>query len=140
MVAAQILSDGYTREKIELEWPPLMDTQTLRESLTDAIRYWEPLRLAYNAVLAVIVLIYFWIGYPASKATLSIDSIFFMFLLAVLANVAYCAVYFVDVFAQLSGFREKWRKNRWVLFVIGLLFAGILTRFWAVAMFAASAK
>jgi len=44
-----------------------MEIPTLRESLTDAIHYWEPLRLAYNAVLAVIVLIYFWMGYPASK-------------------------------------------------------------------------
>jgi hypothetical protein len=117
-----------------------MDAQSLRESLTDAIRYWEPLRLVYNAALAIIVLIYFWIGYPASKKDLSVDSILFIFLLAVLANVAYCAAYFVDVFAQASGFRETWRKNRWVLFAIGLLFAGVLTRFWAVAMFASSSK
>jgi hypothetical protein len=117
-----------------------MDTQSLRESLTDAIRYWEPLRLAYNATLAAIMLIYFWIGYPASKAVLSVDAILLIFLLAVLANVAYCAVYLVDIFAQWSGFRETWRRNRWVLFVIGLLFAGILTRFWAAAMFSSPSK
>src|SRR5579864_3598955 len=117
-----------------------MDGQNLRESLTDAIRYWEPLRLAYNAVLAVIVLIYFWRGYPASKATLSVDAILLIFLMAVLANVAYCAVYFVDIFAQWSGYRETWRKNRWILFAIGLLFAGILQRFWANAMFAFTPK
>ena len=114
-----------------------METPTLRESLTDAIRYWEPLRLAYNAVLAVIVLIYFWIGdTPPPKSTLSVDSILVIFLLAVLANVAYCAAYLVDIFAQASGYRETWRKNRWILFAIGLLFAGIVTRFWAAAMFA----
>jgi hypothetical protein len=117
-----------------------MDAQTLRESLTDAIRYWEPLRLAYNAVLAVIVLIYFWIGYPASKAEFSVDGILILFLLAVLANVAYCAAYLVDIFAQSSGYRETWRKNRWVLFAIGLLFAGTITRFWAAAMFSSSSK
>jgi len=117
-----------------------MNAQTLRESLTDAIRYWEPLRLVYNAALAFIVLIYFWIGYPASKTDLSVNSILFIFLLAVLANVAYCTAYLVDIFAQASGFRETWQKNRWMLFVIGLLFAGVLTRFWAVAMFASSSK
>jgi hypothetical protein len=117
-----------------------MDGQTLRESLTDAIRYWEPLRLVYNVVLGAVVLIYFWKGYPASKTDLSVDSILFIFLLAVLANVAYCAVYLVDLFAQSSGYREMWRKNRWVLFAIGLLFAGILTRFWAAAMFSSSSK
>jgi hypothetical protein len=113
-----------------------MESQSFRESLTDAIHYWEPLRLVYNAVLAGVVLTYFWIAYPASKADLSIDSILFIFLLAVLANVAYCAVYLVDFFAQASGYRETWRKYRWVLFAIGLLFAGTITRFWAFAMFA----
>jgi hypothetical protein len=117
-----------------------METQSLRESLTDAIRYWEPLRIAYNAVLAVIVLLYFWKGYPSSKASVTFDGILFVFLLAVLANVAYCAAYLVDVFAQSSGFRETWRKNRWVLFAIGLLFAGVLTRFWAAAMFSSPSK
>jgi hypothetical protein len=117
-----------------------METQSLRESLTDAIRYWEPLPLAYKAVLAAIVVIYFWIGHPASKGNLTIDEILFIFLLAVLANVAYCAVYLVDVFAQSSGFRETWRKFRWLLFAIGLLFAGVLTRFWAAVMFSSSSK
>jgi hypothetical protein len=112
-----------------------MEAPTIRGSLTDAIRYWEPLRLVYNAVLAVIVLACFWIGYPASKACLSVDSILFIFLLAVLANVAYCTVYLVDAFAQASGFRDKWRKYRWLLFTTGLLFAGVLTRFWALGMF-----
>jgi hypothetical protein len=117
-----------------------MNAPILRESLTDAISYWEPLRLVYNAALAIIVLIYFWIGYPPSKAELSVNSILFIFLLAVLANVAYCAVYLVDIFAQASGFREPWRKNRWILFAIGLLFAGVITRFWAVGMFVSSSK
>lgn len=112
----------------------------MRESLTDAIHYWEPLCLAYNAVLAAIVLIYFGIGYPASRGQVSVDSILFVFLLAVLANVAYCAAYLIDLFAQSSGYRDTWRKKRWVLFVIGLLFARVLTRFWAVAMFASSSK
>ena len=113
-----------------------MDAQTMRESLTDAIRYWEPRRLVYNAILGAIVLAYFARGYPASKAGLSVDGVLFIILLAVLANVAYCAAYIVDVFAQASEYRESWRKKRWILFAIGLLFAGILTRFWAVAMFA----
>jgi len=138
--SAQIVPPGSGKEKNKLEWPTPMNAQTLRESLTDAIRYWEPLRLVYNAALAFIVLIYFWIGYPASKTDLSVNSILFIFLLAVLANVAYCTAYLVDIFAQASGFRETWRKNRWMLFVIGLLFAGVLTRFWAVAMFASSSK
>jgi hypothetical protein len=74
-----------------------MDAQSLRESVTGAIRYWEPRRLAYNAVLALIVLIYFGLNYPTSRSTLSVDLVLSVFLLAVLANVAYCAAYPVDL-------------------------------------------
>jgi hypothetical protein len=114
---------------------PSIDTTNLRESATDAIRFWEPRRLIYNAVLAAIVLMYFATNYPASKAQRTPDSAQGIFILAVLANVAYCAAYLPDIFAQISGYRELWQKYRWILFVIGVLFAGIITRFFAMGMF-----
>lgn len=88
-----------------------MEAQTLRESFMDAIRYWEPLRLVYNSALAIIVLIFFWIGYPHSRVYLSADAIVLVFPLAVLANVAYCTAYLVDILVQSSGYREIWRKK-----------------------------
>jgi hypothetical protein len=112
-----------------------MDSPTFRELVSDALRYWEPRRLAYNALLTVIVLFYFFRAYPASKSVLTLDSILGLFLLAVLANVAYCAAYIADVFAQWSSYRDLWRRFRWVLFSVGLLFAGILTRFFALGIF-----
>lgn len=115
-----------------------MDAQALRQSATDAIHYWEPLRLIYNLALAIVVLSYFWIGYPASKSVLSLNLALIIFLLAVLANIAYCAAYVVDVFAQASGYREMWRKYRWTLFAIGTLFAAVITRFVAMGIFQAS--
>jgi hypothetical protein len=115
-----------------------MDTTNLREGATDAIRFWEPRRLLYNTVLAAIVLLYFARNYPASKALLTFDGAQGVFLLAVLANVAYCAAYVADIFAQISGYRELWQRYRWILFVIGTLFAGIITRFVAMGMFVGS--
>ena len=112
-----------------------MDAQTFRESVTGAIRYWEPRRLVYNMVLAAIVLIYFGINYPSSKSFLSIDSVLFLFLLVVLANVAYCAAYPVDIFVCASSYGDQWRKHRWVIFMVGLLFAAIIARFVALGMF-----
>ena|SRR5579863_418514 len=107
-----------------------------RESLTDAISYWEPRRILYNVVLAATVLIYFGRNYPASKESLlSPDGALFIFILAVLANVAYCAAYIADIFAQLSGFRLIWLKYRWILLMVGIFFAGTITRFFALAMF-----
>jgi hypothetical protein len=112
-----------------------MDGQTFRESVTSAIGYWERRRIAFNALLAAIVLVYFGIHYPASKTVISLNFALILFVLAVLANVAYCAAYFVDVFAQSSGYREEWQKRRWILFLVGMLFAGIITRFFVMGMF-----
>ena len=112
-----------------------MDTATIRECATDAIRYWEPRRIIYNLVLAAIVLAYFVAGLPFTRGMLNVDFVLGIFLLAVLANVAYCAAYAVDIFAQTSGFRELWQKFRWILFLIGLTFASIITRFWSMALF-----
>jgi hypothetical protein len=112
-----------------------METATVREWATDAIRYWEPRRILYNLVLAGIVLAYFAVALPASRGFVTLNGVLVLFLLAVLANVAYCAAYVVDIFAQVSGFRELWQKYRWVLFVVGVVFAGIITRFWSLAFF-----
>ena len=112
-----------------------MDTGAIRDSITDAIRYWEPRRLVYNAFLAIVVLVYFGLAYPHSRTVLSFDFVLSLILLAVLANVAYCAAYIVDVFAQISSYRDLWRQYRWILFCVGLLFSGILTRFFAIGMF-----
>ena len=115
-----------------------MDAQTIKESVTAAIRYWEPRRLIYNMVLAGVVLMYFGMSYPGSKSTISVDFVLFLFLLAVLANVAYCAAYPVDVFVSASGYRDQWKKYRWVVFMIGVLFAATITRFFALGMFRAA--
>ncbi len=112
-----------------------MDPLTLREAVTEAVRYWERRRIVYNAVLTAIVLSYFVANLPDSKARANFDLLQGLFVLAVLANVAYCAAYVVDVFAQMSGFRNTWLAYRWVLLVIGILFAGILTRVFAMGMF-----
>jgi len=112
-----------------------MGRPPIHECVTAAIRYWEPRRLLYNAVLAVVVVISYVICLPNSRLNVTTNGALELFALAVLANVAYCAAYLVDVFAQLSNFRERWLSLRWILFVIGLAFAAVLTRFFSLAMF-----
>jgi hypothetical protein len=107
----------------------------IRDALTDAIRYWEPRRIAYNAALALIVTAVGAFHWPASRDALSVQPAEQVFLLAVLANVAYCAAYVVDVAAQSSAFRATWLRHRWILFAIGVAFAGIITRFIATGLF-----
>ncbi|PYX04388.1 MAG: hypothetical protein DMG85_17910 [Acidobacteria bacterium] len=81
-----------------------MDATTLRDYATDAIRWWEPKRVAYNVALIAVVGACFLVRLPVSKQ-------------------------------QMSGFREQWRAYRWMLFFIGMSFAAILARFWALGVF-----
>ena len=108
-----------------------MSNTSARDALSEAIPYWERRRLIYNAVLlAVVAAVYF--SVPVGlRSTLDFTLLQGLFVLAVLANIAYCAAYVVDVVVQMTTFREQWLKYRWVLLLIGLAFAGILANFFA---------
>jgi len=108
---------------------------TLREMFTNAIRYWEPRRILYNAVLVLVVFGHvpnFPIG--LREVFSSINSVLIFFVLAVLANVCYCAAYVVDLFAQYSGLRPLWLQWRWVMLVLGLAFAATLAHFFSLGL------
>ena len=109
--------------------------QRVRDSITDALSYWERRRIPYNAILTAIVVGYFVADWSHSLRTISIDGFLGLFLLAVLANIAYCVAYLGDIFVQLSGLRDRWRSWRWVLWLIGTIFASIITRFFARGFF-----
>jgi hypothetical protein len=108
---------------------------SVRESISEAIKYWEPRRLIYNGVLSLVVIAHFLLKLPESRQTLTPDLLLFLFLMAVLANVAYCAAYPVDIFAQASDLREEWLRYRGILLAIGIAFAAVLTHFFASGMF-----
>jgi hypothetical protein len=112
-----------------------MNASTWRDYVTDAIKFWERWRLVYNLALAAIVIIHFAAGYPTSRAILSLDFALGLFLVVVVANIAYCAAYIADIFAQASGFRELWQRYRWLLFAIGTTFAAIISHFVAMGIF-----
>jgi hypothetical protein len=103
--------------------------------LTDATRFCESRRLLCNAAWAAIVLRYFGQAYPASQAQLTMNGALGVFLLAIFANVAYCTAYVVEIFAQPSDYRDLWWNSRWILFLTGLLVAGIVTGLFALGMF-----
>lgn len=102
-----------------------------REYTTDALRHWEFRRLFYNALLAAIFVWHFAAAWPASRYVLTFDHALTLFVLAVLANVAYSAVYVADVFIQMSGFRASRARWRWALLGVGFAFAAVLTHFFS---------
>jgi hypothetical protein len=110
----------------------------VRELVTDALRYWEFRRLFYNALLALIVFGHVAVSWPEAKLSVTFDGLLGLFLLAVLANVAYSAVYVADVFIQFSGFRASRARWRWVLLGVGFAFAAVLTHFFLSGILSAS--
>jgi hypothetical protein len=110
------------------------------ELTTDALRYWELRRLFYNLLLAAVVIAHFVAAWPGSRAMVTFDGLLGLFLLTVLANVAYSVVYIADVFIQFSGFRASRLVWRRILMVIGFVFASILTHFFASSIFGGSAR
>lgn len=107
----------------------------IREITSNAISFWERCRIIYNAVLGLIVLVYFLLGLRHQHAAFTLDGALGFFILAIIANVLFCAAYFPDVFAQLSVFRPIWLRIRWVLFLVGLAVAAIFTRWTAMSAF-----
>ena len=105
--------------------------------VASGLRYWELRRLAYNAVLALVVIAHFVLAPPDASAKLTVDLLLGIFFLAVLANVAYCVAYVGDVFLQFSGLEEATRWGRRVLFGVGTAFAATITHFFARGLFAA---
>jgi len=110
------------------------ETVTLRDIISNAIRYWELRRVIYNAVLVVVVVLAFVGEWPEAKQALNFESFLSLFILAVLANVAYCAAYLPDIAFQYSSMRAAWLEWRFLLLAIGILFAAALTYFFALSI------
>jgi hypothetical protein len=104
--------------------------------VADALRYWEPRRLVFNAVLGCVVLGHFLLRLPESRNALTFDFGLIVFLLAVIANICYCAVYVADLFVQFSGLHAAWQRGRVLLLVVGTAFAATITHFVVQGLFA----
>ena len=122
--------------------PRSRDTRTRASNIrsasgyvADALKYWEPRRVIYNVVLALVVVGHVIAGWPDVGKKLSVNLFLGFFFLAVLANVCYCAVYLVDLFVQFSGLHIAWAKGRVLLLAIGTTFAAVITHFFSTNIF-----
>ena len=112
-------------------------TVTFRQMVDSALRFWEPCRLIYNGVLALIVLWMFnrWVM-PEGLGWHDLPAYLMgFFVLAVIANILYCAAYVVDIFMQFSSYRASWIMSRRLAFTVGLMFAMALTYYMCLMIF-----
>lgn len=109
--------------------PPPQTLQS-RGILADAIGYWERRRILYNLLLAAVVIIWVVATWPHFRPAFAWPDLGALLVLAMFANLCYCAAYLADLPMQYSSLRDFWRRWRWGLLAIGTLFAIVLTNYW----------
>ena len=101
-----------------------------RGPFADAVRYWEPRRLFYNLVLIAVTVAWVAATWPHFRRGLALSSLPPMAVLALLANVCYCAAYIVETALLHSCFESAWKRRRWILWLMGTIFAAVLASYW----------
>jgi len=101
-----------------------------RGFLVNTIRFWEPRRLIYNLILAVVTVVWIIATWPHFRPVMTLHSLLLLAILALIANVLYSAAYFVDLPLQSSSPDAEWKRVRWGLWLLGTVFAILLTNYW----------
>src|SRR5215471_17301422 len=107
-----------------------------KNSVADALRYWERRRVLYNVLLMAVAVCWVVLTWPHFRSVelMGIPPgdthpvLLILMILAFLANLCYCSAYLVDIPLQLTF--ARWRKYRWVLLLTGLFFAILVENYW----------
>jgi len=107
-----------------------------KQSIGNALHYWEARRVVYNAVLLAVLAGWVILTWPHFRSVRlkgippgeTHPTLLILTILAFLANVCYCAAYLVDIPLQLTF--ATWSKYRWVLLLTGLFFAILVENYW----------
>jgi hypothetical protein len=95
----------------------------------EASRFWERGRIWYNVALTIVVFAWVVWTWPHFRPALTLDALGKMLVLALLANVCYCAAYLADFLVQ-AGSSASRHRIRQVIWVAGMLFALLLENYW----------
>ena len=105
-------------------------TGNFRELLSTAARFWEPRRILYNLILLGVCLVWLIASWPHFRPALHLVTLVPMTVLALFANFCYTAAYLVDITLLNSNLRASWLSHRWILWLVGTLFAILLANYW----------
>lgn len=95
-----------------------------------AARFWEPRRLLYNLLLFGVVVIWVVETWPHFRPAMTVESLEIMTVLALLANVCYCAAYLGEILIQNATSNAAWNRQRWAIWVVGTLLAILFENYW----------
>jgi hypothetical protein len=106
--------------------------QNFDQIFSTAVRFWEPRRIVYNLILVVVCVVWVVASWPHFRPAMHWVTLLPLGVLALFANICYCAAYVVDIPLLSSGVRSTWVRRRWILWLAGTLFAVLLTNYWIV--------
>ena len=86
--------------------------------------------MLYNLTLTAAALLWLAATWPHFRPAFTLTSLLPLTVLALLANACYCAAYLVDIPLQLSTLVATWKRGRWILWLVGTLFALLLANYW----------
>jgi len=103
---------------------------SFRSHFASAARFWEPWRIAYNAVLFTVFCVWVVASWPHFRPALALLPLLQFAVLGLIANVLYSSAYVVDLTVQGAGLSVQWSNKRWMLWTLGLLLAVLLENYW----------
>jgi hypothetical protein len=109
---------------------PIAADEPVHFSIRNAARFWEPRRLIYTAALTSTALFWLFKDWTHFRPALSWYFLGVITVLALLANLCYCAAYLADVVIQNVLLNSRWNHSRWAIFTLGTLFAMLFESYW----------
>ena len=109
---------------------PLVENQHTHFSIRDATRFWEPRRLIYNVMLTATALFWLTKDWTNFLPAMTWSSLGIVTVLALLANLCYCAAYLADLAIQVLLPSLAWSRSRWAIWSLGTLFAIVFESYW----------
>ena len=98
----------------------------IRTHLADAASYWEPMRIVYNGVLAVLVLACWGLDIVSSGPGQWLGAALVLMIFAGIANALYCLAYPIDLAFQMVPVIQRRKEFRWLLFAAAVIVASVL--------------
>jgi hypothetical protein len=97
--------------------------------IAGAVRFWEQRRIAFNLLLTVVFLVWVIATWPLLRGAFSLVHFAQLAILALIANILYCAAYVAELFSK-DVVASKWRHWRWAIWIVGTLFAILVESYW----------
>jgi hypothetical protein len=97
--------------------------------IAGAVRFWEQRRIPYNLLLTMVFVGWVAVSWPSLKGAFSLVHFAQLAVLALIANVLYCAAYLAELFFKNLAM-SKWQHWRLGIWIVGTLFAILLESYW----------